>query len=595
MIDILEKKECTGCALCADVCPQGSISMVADAITGFKYPVINQDSCVGCNICEKKCPSLSLVPRNKNIKKAVAANNKNIETRFESTSGGVFSLLANYFYQNNGVVVGAVWANKYEVVELASEDKNDLPKLKLSKYTQSDSQGIYSIVREYLKKDTNVLFVGLPCQIAAIRSLCPTEENLVTVDLVCKGVPAPMIWRKYIDSIEHNTGKTIESHRSKDKEYGWKRLGVRIDFSDSTVDYHSGVEDSFIRLYSNNLTMRDSCYQCKYRGLSRLGDLTLGDCWGIDKLSPDLDDNCGSSMIFINTEKGQLLYNNISNSINYTEFNPSDIDKYNRGISDNFVVDENWRANFWKDATVLNFDDLVAKYDPKHVCRKWEQVLRSYYIAFNRIKQISRWHIRPIYQFVKYNFFSKHIVRHNNAFFYPSTYCNFMFEKGAVIELFGDFTFGCARMKNSTRESRILMRRDSKIVIRKRCDISEGADIEMHKGGLWTMDIFYANFNLEISCGAHIDMRDDVGAGRKVTIRDYNGHLIAKNGFEISSPVVIENHTWLCSGCTIMPGVHIGTGAIVSANAYVASNVPPYTIMAGKPAVIMGKDVMHQI
>lgn len=595
MIDILDKKECTGCALCADACPKGSISMVADEITGFIYPVINKNTCVGCNLCEKKCPSLTFVPRNIDIIKAVAANNKNIETRFESTSGGVFTLLANYFYQNNGVVIGAVWENKYEVVELASEDKNDLPKLQLSKYTQSKSQGIYSKVRSLLNSGRNVLFVGLPCQIAAIRSLCPTEEKLVTVDLICKGVPAPMIWRKYIDSIEHNTGKTIERHRSKDKEYGWKRLGVRIDYNDTTVDYHSGAEDTFIRLYSKNIIMRDSCYQCKYRGLSRLGDLTLGDCWGIEKLSPDLDDNCGSSMVFINTEKGRLLYSSISDSLNYTEFNPSDIDKYNRGISDNFVVDEQWRANFWKDAVVLNFDDLVAKYDPKRVRGKWEQFLRSYISAFVRIKRISRWHIRPIYQFLKYNFFSKHIVRHNGAFFYPSTYCNFMFEKGAVIELFGDFTFGCARMKNSTRESRILMRRDSKIVVRKRCDISEGADIEMHKGGLWTMDVFYANFNLEISCGAHIDMRDDVGAGRKVTIRDYNGHLIAKNGFEISSPVIIENHTWLCSGCTIMPGVHVGTGAIVSANAYVASNVPPYTIMAGKPAVIMGKDVMHQI
>ena len=595
MIDILEKKECTGCALCADVCPNGSITMVADEITGFKYPVIDKGSCVGCNLCEKKCPSLSIVPRNNNIRKAVAANNKNIETRFESTSGGIFSLLANYYYHINGVVVGAVWKNKYEVVELASEDKNDLPKLQLSKYTQRDSQGIYSNVQEYLKNGKDVLFIGLPCQIAAIRSLCPADEKLVTVDLICKGVPAPLIWRKYIDSIETNAGKTIERHRSKDKEYGWKRLGVRIDFNDTTVDYHSGAEDSFIRLYSKNITMRDSCYQCKYRGLRRLGDLTLGDCWGIEKLSPRLDDNCGTSMIFINTEKGEFLYNNISDSINYTEFKPADIDKYNRGISDNFVVDEQCRTNFWKDATELNFDDLVAKYDPERVRRKWEQVLRSYYLAFHRIKRISRWHLRPIYQFIKYNFFSKHIVRHNGAFFYPSTYCNFMFEKGAVIELFGDFTFGCARMKNSTRESRILMRRDSRIVVRKRCDISEGADIEMHKGGLWTMDIFYANFNLEISCGAHIDMRDDVGAGRKVTIRDYNGHLIAKNGFEISSPVVIENHVWLCSGCTIMPGVHIGTGAIVSANAYVASNVPPYTLMAGKPAVIMGKDVMHQI
>ena len=133
------------------------------------------------------------------------------------------------------------------------------------------------------------------------------------------------------------------------------------------------------------------------------------------------------------------------------------------------------------------------------------------------------------------------------------------------------------------------MKENSKIIINKWCHISEGADIEIHKNGMWEMDEFYSNFDLEISCGELIKMNGIVGCGRKVTIRDYNGHIIAKKGFKI------DNHTWLCSGCTIMPGVHIQTGAIISANSYCASNVPPYTIISGKPALIMGKEVRHKI
>lgn len=595
MIDILDKSDCTGCALCHDVCPNGAITMIPDSVTGFLFPVINKDCCIKCNLCEAKCPSLNLVAKAKNVLNAFAVNNKNIEIRFDSTSGGVFASLANYFYIMNGAVVGAVWKNKYEVIQIASTNKDDLPNLMLSKYIQSNSCEVYTKVKDLLRKGVKVLFVGLPCQIAAIRSICEAEDNLYTVDLVCKGVPSPLVWRKYIDSIESSIGKTIICHRSKDKEYGWKRLGVRVDFDDTTVDYHSGSEDDFVRLYSRNVIMRDSCYHCKYRGIERVGDLTLGDCWGVEHLSPKLDDNCGTSMVFINTKKGADLYSQICDSFDAVSFKAEDIDKYNKGISSNFVVDELWRREFWRDINNYPFKYVVEKYASITAPKGINKFLKKCYNIYCKLGQVTGFRIRPLCQFIRYNFFSKHIIRHNGALLYPSTYCNFSFEDGAVIELYGDFMFGDSRMKNTTRESRIFMRQNSKIIIRKQCHISEGADIEMHRGAVWSMDTFYANFNLEVSCGELIDMRDDVGAGRKVTIRDYNGHLIAKNGFLISAPIIIENHTWLCSGCTIMPGVHIGTGAIISANAYVASNVPPYTIMSGKPAVIMGKDVKHQI
>lgn len=596
MIDKLPKKECTGCGLCVDVCVHKAISLVAESKTGFLYPQIDNLKCTSCNRCEDLCPSLNIlkVRRSKTLK-AIAAVNNNIETRFESTSGGVFSLVAENFFASGDLVCGAVWNNKYEVIHFLTNNKSDLQRLRLSKYVQSDCSNVYQQVKKELKNGKRVLFVGCPCQVSAINNICSNYDNLFTIDLVCKGVPSPLFWRKYINHLEQIYGKKVISHRAKDKEYGWKRLGVRIDFEDGTAEYLLGSNDVFANLYSGNYFMRDSCYNCKFRGLERCGDISLGDCWGIDHIKPEMDDDCGTSLILINSEKGKKLYDEIRHECLTSEIDVLEANSSNSGISKDIPLNLSKREAFFDDLNNDDFSEVVNKY--KIIDKSLKNKIKPYYHLFRTVIHVTRLRPRSLFQFFKYNFFSKHVKSSlkDCALLIPSTYCVFQLEKNAIIELHGSMIIGDARLVSSRRESRLLMKENSKIIVNKWCHISEGADIEIHKNGMWEMDEFYSNFDLEISCGELIKMNGIVGCGRKVTIRDYNGHIIAKKGFKIANPVRIDNHTWLCSGCSIMPGVHIQTGAIISANSYCASNVPPYTIISGKPAVIMGKEVRHKI
>lgn len=595
MISILDSDKCTGCLLCIDVCPKEAIIRKVDDKTGFQFPVIDISKCIDCGICSNLCPSINQFHKTNEVRSVYAINNKNIETRFESTSGGIFTLLANEVLKNNGYVVGAIWKNQYEVIHYVTNHKEELSLLKQSKYIESNPSGIYKQIKGLLKSGSEVFFVGCPCQVSALKAYIKDDMNLYTADLICKGIPSPLIWKSYIEYIEKNFNKKIKSYRWKDKEYGWKRLGVRLDFTDSTVEYIAGINDNFSILYSKNYILRESCYNCQYRGLSRLGDLTLGDCWGVETLAPQLDDDCGTSIVLVNSNKGMELIDKIREECYLIELEKDGLEEYNKGLSMNPLISSNDRNLFWDDFSYNGFQYIISKYCVTK--KKLKQRIRPYLSLCREVLHITQMRPKPLWQFFYLNFFSKHIKTDvkNCGVLIPSTYCVFQFEKNAEIELHGKMIIGPSRVKYSKRESRLLMKENSKIIVNSSCYIQEGADIEIHKNGKWIMDEFHSNFNLEISCGELIEMHGYVGCGRKVTIRDYNGHIIAKNGFQIANPIKIENHTWLCSGCTIMPGVHIQTGAVVSANAYVASNVPPYTLVAGKTAVIMAKDVKHKI
>ena len=309
MTILAEKEKCTGCGSCAISCPEKCILMDTDA-QGFRYPTINNEKCIHCSLCEKKCPVITPEEvKSENI--FLAAKNKNIEIRKQSTSGGVFTALAQYCINNGGIVCGAAYDSDNHVVHSLFSDEVHIAKMRSAKYSQSYSEHTFLEIREMLKNNRWVLFSGTPCQVAALRSYLGKDYNtLILVDIVCHGVPSPLIWDKYLADLNRNSEAKLKSINLRSKVSGWSRYNYSTEFV-----YENGKkivipqnENYFMRGFVSNLYLRPSCSHCSFKGVDRVSDFTLGDYWGIWNQYAEFDDNVGTSMIIIHGTKGRMLW-----------------------------------------------------------------------------------------------------------------------------------------------------------------------------------------------------------------------------------------------------------------------------------------------
>ena len=280
MIDVKNKIDCCGCQACGDVCHAGAISFHSDN-EGFWYPEVDKDKCTDCHLCEKICPVLNidaLRHHNKSAPKVFGGYNKHIVIRFDSTSGGVFSLLAQAMYKQKGYVSGAIYTDEFKVVNFISDDKKDLKRLRSSKYVQSNADGLYRRIKSLLESGEKVLACGSPCQMAALRGfLLKDYDNLIIVDFLCRATNSPKVYEKYKESLEARYGSKIVAIKDKNKDHGWHSLARKITFENGQVYYGEGHEDDYRRGYHANVFERPSCYECKFKGIPRISDITLGD------------------------------------------------------------------------------------------------------------------------------------------------------------------------------------------------------------------------------------------------------------------------------------------------------------------------------
>ena len=296
--------ECTGCAACVNVCPNNAIQMI-DNSEGFQYPVIQEAQCVECGVCYDRCPAVRYdIQERKAECYAMWAED---DIRLISSSGGMFTLLAESVLNKDGYVCGAAWGTHFTLEHIIIHHKKEITRLRGSKYVQSSIGTIYRKIKELLDEGKEVLFSGCPCQVAGIKKYLNKEyETLYTIDLVCHGAPSPKAFVQYLNGVSQ--GREIKKIDFRNKKiHGWG-TPIDIEFTDGSCYTNDCYHDPWYKGFLNGVTTRLSCGSCKYAGMNRIGDITLGDFWGIGKIDKNLDDRKGTSLVIINTKKGRDIF-----------------------------------------------------------------------------------------------------------------------------------------------------------------------------------------------------------------------------------------------------------------------------------------------
>ena len=596
MIKINNKVDCCGCNACGDVCAQHAITFKTDH-EGFWYPEVNMQKCTDCHLCEKVCPIINIKMLKKNdLPQSIcyAAEHKNLEVVFDSTSGGLFSALADIMYRNKGYVGGAVFNKDFKSVkQYISSDKNDLPRLRSSKYLQSNFEGFYSQVRDLLKAGEHVLVCGSPCQMAALRAFLRKEyENLIIADYICRGINSPKVWGKYIDSFEERYGSKVVYAKAKSKEYGWRNLTQKVTLENGKSYFETKDQSNFTKGYlSTNVYCRPSCYECKFKGYPRMADITLADFWGIERVDSSMEKNLGTSLVMINSSKGQKYFENVKSRIHYIPVPFSSIEAGNKSLNEPIEPAKVDRKEFFQDLDRMSFVKLAEKYIKPDKITKKEKLYIFLRKLYHLYKTIGR-HPMTWFRILKYNSL-KDIIKGNILVIH--SHCIVDIAKSATIEKEGIVHIGCkTQFSKSKIETRLCVEKNAKLVLGKDVFIGYGADIEVFRdAALIFGDNCGSNIGLTIICGDRIEIGDNTMIGRNVTIRDNNGgHYMNRPGYKNSKKILIGEKAWLCEQCTIMPGVRIGDGGIVGACSLVTTNVPSNSLVSGNPAMVVDTDIL---
>ena len=307
-------EKCTGCGACVQSCPKQCISWTEGEFR-FKYPQIDKDICVNCGICEKVCP-IDKVLQTPTTQKAYAAVHKDYQVLAKSTSGGAFTAIADAVFAQDGIVYGVAMMDNMQVKHIRTSNKEEFAVLRSSKYLQSDTGNTYQMVEQDLKEGKTVLYSGTPCQIDGLRHfLGKPYERLYTVDIVCHGVGSQAYFDKYLDFARKRYGN-IKTLRFRSKEYvGWSCGGGVVVVTGSSdclkkIPYRD-FDNYYYAYFLSGDIYRKSCYSCKYANMKRVGDFSLGDYWGVEKLHLPLNTFNGCSLLVVNSDKATKFLSKI--------------------------------------------------------------------------------------------------------------------------------------------------------------------------------------------------------------------------------------------------------------------------------------------
>lgn len=594
MINITNKVDCCGCNACGDICGKHAISFVTDN-EGFWYPQVNKELCVDCGLCDKVCP---IQYQASNVERYVeprvfAAYTKDEAVRLDSTSGGIHSMLAMKMYEKQAYVGGAVYNKDHSVSQIVDDNPARLPEIRSSKYLQSNAEGVYKEIRSLLKKGKNVFFCGCPCQIHALYNFLGKEyENLVTADFICRGVNSPKVFLKYMEMLERQYGAKATEIKFKNKKWGWHNFSLRVNFENGKEYCKDRWHDLFFigYLQAGNIT-RPSCYECKFKGFPQKADMTLADFWGIEKIDPTMDQDKGTSLVMVNSDKGMDLFESIKDKIEWHPFTMKDARRGNPAMDGSLTPAMPNRRAFFDDLDKLPFEKVAEKHFPKSKKPtnppKWKIALERLRRMFNLLGYSwQSWRT-----FIRVNYTSNNVVRNNGHKLFNNKNTIVQLDNGSKLLINARLTTGIRQVKKSTIETRILLQKNSELIVDGTFSVYAGSYIRLTPGSKLILHGGFVNENVQITVGDVIEIGSDFTCGRDVVIRSFDGHKILEDNYKISAPIKIGNHVWIGQGATILKGVTIGDGAIVASGAIVTRDVPAGCIVAGIPAKVVKENV----
>lgn len=325
-----DKKTCNGCTACALVCPKDAIEMVEDN-EGFIYPRIIDDKCIKCGKCLKTCSNYSNNEDRKYIPYAAINNDKQVLA--ESTSGGAFGAIVNtLFAKEQAVCYGAAYNKDFEVMHMRADALNGTVKFRGAKYIRSNILGVYESVKQDLKEGKLVLFTGTPCQTAGLSTYLNKDySNLILIDIICHSNPSPKVFKRYIKALELEQGSKVKGYSFRAKSNGWDNRTPIVEYADGTCS----EETTFITAFFRAIANRPCCYDCKFIKPYNFADITLGDFWGVDKLTNISNYQDGTSLVLINTEKGKQFFKDVQGLTLYKLDENIDVFQYNHKKPDN--------------------------------------------------------------------------------------------------------------------------------------------------------------------------------------------------------------------------------------------------------------------
>ena len=377
MIEILNKSQCCGCAACQQVCPKGCITMKPDE-EGFLYPKVDKAACVDCHLCEKVCPILNVEPAVERPQEGYIVQHRDEQVLRQSTSGGAFSAIASWVIEHGGVVFGAAYDADFVIHHTWVEQVEELRRFRNSKYAQSEIRNSFKEAKAFLDKGRMVLFSGTPCQLEGLlKFLRKKYENLLTVDVVCRACPSPLVFKKYLEMQKNKFGSTFSNVMFRDKHYGYAYSSMSIE-TDEGLQYHEGIDtDPYLRAFFSEISVRPSCVDCKFRKRYRETDFTIWDCFDIAEYSKELNNDKGATKVLAHTDKAKALMPKMKDIMTIVTANPKRMLKMEGANEIDITLTVHpLRQKFFEDINNMPPQEAFEKYFPIRFRNKMEKHIR---------------------------------------------------------------------------------------------------------------------------------------------------------------------------------------------------------------------------